>query len=71
MSTKYQILDIILAGLVAGLTTFMISFVSVDLSLPIGMTFASGFYFSRHPWGSQRGSEINDKIEDFYNSLPF
>lgn len=72
MSSMHQVLDIILAGVIAGLATFMISFVSISISLPMGMTLASGFYFSRHPWGSQRGTEINDKFDEFYeNKLPF
>jgi hypothetical protein len=30
------------------------------------------YYFSRNPWGSQRGDEYNEAIDDLYDRyLPF
>lgn len=72
MSLKYQLFDILLAGIIAGLSTFMISFVAFEAALAIGLALASMYYFSRYPWGSQNGEEYNDIIDKFYeNHFPF
>lgn len=69
MAKSHQLVDIVLTGFVAGLTTFIVSFFTLDLALAVGMTLASGFYFSRHPWASQDGNEINEEINQLYDSI--
>ena len=72
MSLKRQLLDMAIAGLVAGLSTFMIGFIALEPALTIGVALASIYYFSRYPWGSQHGEKYNKQIDDFYDEhLPF
>ena len=72
MSLKHQLFDILLAGIIAGLATFTISFVAFQAALAIGLALASMYYFSRYPWGSQNGEEYNDLIDEFYEEhFPF
>lgn len=72
MSLKHQIFDMLLAGIIAGLSTFMISFVAFEVALTIGLALGSMYYFSRYPWGSQNGKEYNELIDEFYEKhFPF
>ncbi len=66
MSLKHQLFDILLAGIIAGLSTFMISFVAFEAALAIGLALGSMYYFSRYPWGSQDGEKYNELIDEFY-----
>lgn len=70
MSLKFQIVDILLGGLFAGLGTFALSaVVTPSLSVALGAFFAAMFYFSRNPWGSPDGNEYNDRIDDLYDRI--
>lgn len=72
MSFAHQLVDIFISGLIAGLSAFLFSAVAPRLAVTIGVILASMYYFSRNPWGSQSGDEINDQIDDLYERyLPF
>ncbi|WP_049902687.1 hypothetical protein [Halococcus agarilyticus] len=68
MSIAHQVVDI----LVSGLSSFLLSAFAPQLAVTIGVILASMYYFSRNPWGSQNGEEINDQVDDLYERyLPF
>lgn len=70
MSFKFQVVDILLGGLLAGVGTFVLgAVVSPSLAVTLGAFFAAMFYFSRNPWGSPDGAAYNDRIDDFYDQL--
>ncbi|WP_136716650.1 hypothetical protein [Halorientalis salina] len=73
MSFLSQLLDVILGGLLAGLTTFALSAVVADqqLAVTVGVILASMFYFSRNPWGTNREQavEINERIDALYDRI--
>ena len=72
MSVSHQIVDVFISGLIAGLSSFMLSAFAPRLAVTIGVILASMYYFSRNPWGSQSGDEINDRLDDLYDRyLPF
>ncbi|GAA0467132.1 hypothetical protein MUK72_04165 [Halococcus dombrowskii] len=72
MSVAYQIVDVLIAGVVAGLSAFVLSAVTPRFSVTIGVILASMYYFSRNPWGSQSGDDLNRRIDDLYERyLPF
>jgi hypothetical protein len=72
MSFSHQLTDIVVSGLIAGISTFLFSAFVPQLAVTIGVILASMYYFSRNPWGSQNGDEINDQIDDLYGRyLPF
>jgi hypothetical protein len=72
MSVAYQIVDILIAGVIAGLSAFVLSAAAPRFAVTIGVILASMYYFSRNPWGSQDGDEINRQIDDLYDRyLPF
>jgi hypothetical protein len=72
MSFAHQVVDILIGGTVAGLSAFVFSAVAPQLAVTIGVILASMYYFSRNPWGSQSGDEINGQIDDLYERyLPF
>ncbi|MFC6939864.1 hypothetical protein ACFQE8_07785 [Salinirubellus sp. GCM10025818] len=72
MSVAYQIVDILLSGVIAGVATFLVSAVAPGYALVIGVVLASMYYFSRNPWGSPEGDRINDYIDETYDRfLPF
>jgi hypothetical protein len=72
MSLKYQIVDILLGGVLAGVSTFALSaLIQAYLAIAMGAFFAAMFYFSRNPWGSPDGDAYNDRIDALYdNYLP-
>ena len=72
MSVAHQVVDILLSGVIAGVTTFLVSAVAPEYALVLGVVLASMYYFSRNPWGSQDGDRINEVIDDAYDRfLPF
>ena len=72
MSVAHQIVDVLVAGLIAGLSAFMIGAAAPQLGVTLGVIFASMYYFSRNPWGSRHGEEYNEAIDDLYDRyLPF
>lgn len=73
MSIARQAFEVLLAGLVAGVTTNLAAVVlAPDGAVVIGVVLASMYYFSRYPWGSSRGAEYNERIDQFYDDyLPF
>ena len=70
MSFLSQLLDVIIGGLLAGLSTFVLGFAVPDqqFAVTVGVILASMFYFSRNPWGTSRTQAvaINDRIDDLY-----
>ena len=72
MSVAHQLVDVLVSGLIAGLSSFVIGALAPQLGVTIGVILASMYYFSRNPWGSQRGEEYNKAIDDLYDRyLPF
>lgn len=72
MSFLHQLVDILVSGLIAALSTFLLGAVAPGFAVTIGVILASMYYFSRNPWGSQNGQAINDRIDDLYERyLPF
>jgi hypothetical protein len=72
MSFAHQVVDILISGLLAGLSAFVLSAAAPRFAVTIGVILASMYYFSRNPWGSQSGDEINAQIDDLYERyLPF
>lgn len=73
MSLLYQIVDIVVGGLIAGAATFVIGALVADqqLAVTIGVILASMYYFSRNPWGSdpEQALEYNAQIDDLYGKF--
>lgn len=74
MSLRSQVLDIVIGGLIAGLTTFVLgNFVVGDqqLAVTIAVILASMYYFSRNPWGAtpEQGRAINERIDAAYDRV--
>jgi hypothetical protein len=73
MSVLYQVVDIVIGGLIAGATTFVLSAATADqqLAVTVGVVLASMYYFSRNPWGSdpERAAEYNARIDGFYGKF--
>jgi hypothetical protein len=64
----HQILDIAIAGLIAGFTTLSLSVALPRLSVSVGVLLAAAYYFSRYPWGGD-GERFNDQIDALYDRL--
>ena len=72
MSVAHQMVDVLISGVIAGLSSFLLSAFAPRLAVTIGVILASMYYFSRNPWGSQNGDAINDQLDDLYERyLPF
>jgi hypothetical protein len=74
MSTAHQIVDIVVAGLLAGAVAFALSIVSPRAATSVGVAAAAAFYFSRHPWGvsADAAREYNELLDEAYERyLPF
>ena len=72
MAFARHVVDIIVAGLIAGVSSFLVSTVSPDVSITLGVALACMYYFSRYPWGTRHGSEYNKRIDELYDEyLPF
>jgi hypothetical protein len=72
MSVAHQAVDVLVAGLIAGVSSFAIGAVAPELAVTIGVVFASMYYFSRNPWGSSQGEAYNERIDELYDRfLPF
>lgn len=74
MSAFHQLVDILLAGLIAGLVAFPTSVAAPEVATSVGVAAAAAFYFSRYPWGvsADAGAEYNETIDDAYDRyLPF
>jgi len=70
MPFRYQVLDILIGGLLAGLGSFVFgAVVQPSFAVALGSFFAAMFYFSRNPWGMQEGAELNDRIDDLYERV--
>ena len=67
MSVAHQVVDVIVSGVIAGLSSFLLSAFAPGLAVTIGVILASMYYFSRNPWGSQNGDAINDQLDDLYD----
>lgn len=63
----YQFVDVLIAGAVAALVAFLLAAVVPRLATSVAVILASMYYFSRNPWGSQRGEEYNEAIDDVYD----
>ena len=73
MSFLSQVLDVVIGGLLAGVTTFVLGSVVADqqLAVTVGVILASMYYFSRNPWGTNReqGAKFNNRIDDVYDRI--
>jgi hypothetical protein len=73
MSLLYQIVDIVIGGLIAGAMTFVLTAVTADqqLAVTVGVILASMYYFSRNPWGRdpREAVEYNAKIDEVYGKF--
>lgn len=68
MGLLYQTLDIVIAGILAGVTTFALATVAPNVAVSVGVLAAGLYYFSRNPWGGN-GEEVNEAIDDVYARL--
>ena len=68
MAFAYQVLDIVIAGILAGVTTFALASVAPRIATDMGVLFAALYYFSRNPWGGN-GEEINEAVDGVYARL--
>ncbi|RNJ25458.1 hypothetical protein [Halosegnis longus] len=68
MGVLFQALDIVIAGILAGVTTFVLATVAPNVAVSVGVLAAGLYYFSRNPWGGN-GEEVNDAIDDVYARL--
>lgn len=74
MSTAHQVVDILVAGALAGVVAFALSLVSPRAATSVGVAAAAAFYFSRHPWGvsADDGAAYNERVDELYERyLPF
>jgi hypothetical protein len=71
MSFAYQLLDLLVAGLLAGVGTFLLVPVAGQTGLTVGVVLACMYYFSRNPYGSstERGAEYNEYIDGLYDRV--
>ena len=67
MSVAHQMVDVLVSGLIAGLSSFLLSAFAPRLAVTIGVILASMYYFSRNPWGSPRGDAYNEWIDELYD----
>ncbi|PSP38831.1 hypothetical protein BRC71_05025 [Halobacteriales archaeon QH_7_65_31] len=68
MGLLFQALDIVVAGLLAGVTSFVLAAVTPNVAVSVGVLAAGMYYFSRNPWGGN-GDEVNEAIDDAYARL--
>lgn len=68
MELLFQALDIVVAGVLAGVTTFVLAAVAPNVAISVGVLAAGLYYFSRNPWGGN-GDEVNEAIDDVYARL--
>ncbi|WP_324756416.1 hypothetical protein [Haloarcula montana] len=70
MSRLYQLVDLLIAALIAGTSTFIWqSVLGPAIALWLSTLFAAIYYFSRNPWGSPRGEQFNEWIDDIYEEF--
>jgi hypothetical protein len=70
MSRLYQVVDLLIAALIAGTSTFIWQAVlGPAVALWLSTLFAAIYYFSRNPWGSPRGEQFNEWIDDIYEEF--
>jgi hypothetical protein len=70
MSLIHQAMDIVIGGLIAGLSTFLFGAVMTPyLAISMGAFLAAMYYFSRNPWGVSDGAKYNDAIDDLYDRV--
>ncbi|MDS0260796.1 hypothetical protein NDI56_15420 [Haloarcula sp. S1CR25-12] len=63
----YQLVDLLVAALIAGTSTVIWGLVVPPaVALWIATLFAAVYYFSRNPWGSPKGAAYNDWIDELY-----
>jgi hypothetical protein len=67
MSVYRRLFDALIAIVLSAVTIALTASVTPGLAQPLGMLVACVFYFSRHPWGSQDGERINERIDDLYD----
>ena len=68
MSFIHQVADVVIGGLIAGVSTFGFGAVmQAYLAVSVGAFLAATFYFSRNPWGSPDGDQYNEMIDDVYD----
>ena len=68
MAFAYQVLDIVIAGILAGVTAFALASVTPRIATDMGVLFAALYYFSRNPWGGN-GEDINEAVDGVYAKL--
>lgn len=67
MTVVRQLFDVMVAGLLATVATFALFPVVGRSATTVGVVLACMVYFSRYPWGSQRGQRYNERIDQFYD----
>jgi len=64
----HQLVDLLVAALIAGTSTVIWGFVAPPaVALWIATLFAAIYYFSRNPWGTPNGDAYNELIDDLYD----
>ncbi len=72
MSAAYQFVDVVVAMILAFLTLVVFSTVFPAFAFTMPTIVACTYYFSRNPWGSPKGEEYNERIDEIYDQwLPF
>jgi hypothetical protein len=70
MSRLYQVVDLLIAALIAGTSTFIWQAVlGPAVALWLSTLFAAIYYFSRNPWGTPRGEQFNEWIDEIYDEF--
>lgn len=69
MSMAYQVVDVVIAALLAGLSSFLLSAILPQFAVTTGIVLACMYYFSRNPWGAADGAAYNERIDEMYDRL--
>jgi hypothetical protein len=69
MSLAYQVVDVVIAALLAGLSSFLVSVVLPEFAVTTGIVLACMYYFWRNPWGAVDGAAYNERIDEVYDRV--
>ncbi|MWG35583.1 hypothetical protein [Halomarina oriensis] len=71
MALAHQLLDLLVAGLLAGIVTFVLLPIVGQTGFTVALVLSCLYYFSRNPFGSspERGVEYNEYIDDLYDRV--
>jgi hypothetical protein len=68
MTLAYQVVDIVVGGLLAAVSTVVLgAVIGPSGALALGAFAAAAYYFSRNPWGLPDGDRYNETIDAVYD----